>query len=79
MEEQEGVAARQQWAGAEGLGPARTAASSLASSCASPMSRRALDNGNGLCLSDLGNSALPGNQLQLATCDGALNEIWTNG
>ena len=68
VEEQEGVAARQQWAGAEGLGPARTAASSLASSCASPMSRRALDNGNGLCLSDLGNSALPGNQLQFATC-----------
>ncbi len=38
-----------------------------------------LNNGNGLCLSDPGDSALPGNQLQLAPCDGSLGEIWAIG
>jgi len=38
-----------------------------------------LDIGTGLCLGDPGNSGLPGNQLQLAPCDGALGEIWAMG
>jgi hypothetical protein len=38
-----------------------------------------LNSGNGLCLDDPGNSALPNNQLQLQACDGSLGEIWSIG